>query len=159
MVTESSAFGSWSHFILNIQSTISQSRVPEFLALQANKLFSPPQGHLEPQELQGKRETLVSWVWLEMRAHQGQRGTKETKGMCPMMCSPQVSGWHLGCLPGWSGPQTSLVFSTEAAQVFSPFLLCVPICFAACFRVLCFQEGKNCACYPKVGETKSEISA
>lgn len=47
-------------------------------------------GHLEPQELQGKRETLVSWACLETRAQQGRRVTRETKGMCPMMCSPQV---------------------------------------------------------------------
>nr|XP_020724866.1 gliomedin isoform X2 [Odocoileus virginianus texanus] len=47
-------------------------------------------GHLEPQELQGKREILVSWACLETRAQQGRRVTRETKGTCPMMCSPQV---------------------------------------------------------------------
>lgn len=47
-------------------------------------------GCLEPQESQGQRETLVNWACLEMRAQQGRRVKRETKGTCPMTCSLQV---------------------------------------------------------------------
>ncbi|OWK09336.1 hypothetical protein Celaphus_00006196 [Cervus elaphus hippelaphus] len=100
-------------------------------------------GHLEPQELQGKRETLVSWACLEMRAQQGRRVTRETKGTCPMMCSPQVpkvTKDHLAHLAHLAhlGPQAlrvlrvpleaeekalgSLTCSTASAQTFGTWI-------------------------------------
>lgn len=123
--------------------------MPEFPAQQANTSFFS-QGHLEPQELQGKRETLVSWAWLETRAQQGRRVTRETKGTCLMMYFLQVRGWRSGCLPGWMDPELGLASSTKAAPGLLSLAAYVPICFSACFRVLCFQQGENHACKPNV---------
>ena len=104
--------------------------------------FFFPQGHLEPQELQGKRETLVSWACLETRAQQGRRVTRETKGTCPMMCSPQVRGWCCHLLLGWMGPEIILVSCTKAALGHLS-LSALDAHMLACFRVLCFWQGEN----------------
>lgn len=52
-----------------------------------------------------------------------------------MMCSPQVSGWHLG-------PETGLVFRTKAAWVGSSLLICF-MCPSALQHVLGFCAFKK----------------